>query len=252
MTGIRPSLIAASRRRAFNPLSLSPALWLDANDLSGSDGTQIATWTDKSGNGRNAMQATSVSQPKLYNNVLNGNQVARFDGVNDFLDVSGIPAITSLTTLAVFSPSFGGATTSAWFRVFSVRGPANDVDFSQSGHYIPIKRNLSTSTMGSFANSGIRSTAAGVSNQWEIRASTHTGSSITNHRNGVAASAYAHTLGNVSAACCVGGIGGSFASTDGYLLGDIAEILVYPTALSTADRQKVESYLSQKYNIALA
>jgi len=37
-----------------------------------------------------------------------------------------------------------------------------------------------------------------------------------------------------------------------YHQGDIAEILVFPTTLSTADRQKVEQYLSNKYAIALA
>ena len=41
---------------------------------------------------------------------------------------------------------------------------------------------------------------------------------------------------------------GSYNLNNG-LNGDIAEILVYNTALSTADRQTIENYLNQKYGL---
>jgi hypothetical protein len=46
---------------------------------------------------------------------------------------------------------------------------------------------------------------------------------------------------------------GTYRSNDNrWFSGDIAEILVFPVALSAENRQKVERYLSQKYNIELA
>ena len=45
---------------------------------------------------------------------------------------------------------------------------------------------------------------------------------------------------------------GGFNSTSSQLNGDIAEILVFPTALSTENRRRIEGYLSSKYNIAIS
>lgn len=59
----------------------------------------IASWTDESGNGKNATQGTSAARPTGVTNVYNGKSCARFDGVNDLLT----------------HPSVTGA--SAWFVV---------------------------------------------------------------------------------------------------------------------------------------
>lgn len=58
----------ASARRQWTPAQLSTALWLDAadaNTLTVSN-LQVSQWNDKSGNGRNAVQATSASQPSYF------------------------------------------------------------------------------------------------------------------------------------------------------------------------------------------
>ena len=63
----------------FNPLSLSPALWLSDT------GSDPSVWPDLSGNGRNATQATSTQRPAIVTGAQNGRQVRRFDGTDDFL-----------------------------------------------------------------------------------------------------------------------------------------------------------------------
>jgi hypothetical protein len=84
----------------FSPLSLSPALWLDASDSStlytdsglttlvAADGDPVGGWKDKSGNTRHATQASGTNKP-AYKNAIgstkNGLSVVRFDGVNDSL-----------------------------------------------------------------------------------------------------------------------------------------------------------------------
>lgn len=70
----------------FDPLSLSPALWLDASDAATitSSGGKVSQWNDKSGNGRNVTQATSAAQPSTGTATQNGRNVLVFDG-SDYL-----------------------------------------------------------------------------------------------------------------------------------------------------------------------
>jgi len=50
---------------AFNPLSLSPALWLSDT------GSDASVWPDISGNGRNATQAVALNHPAIVTGALN-------------------------------------------------------------------------------------------------------------------------------------------------------------------------------------
>lgn len=66
----------------FDPLSLSPALWLDASDAATitSSGGKVSEWRDKSTNGYKAVQATSSAQPTTNSVTQNGLNVLSFDG----------------------------------------------------------------------------------------------------------------------------------------------------------------------------
>lgn len=87
MLGIRnPAFLGAAA--GFSPLSLSPALWLDASDsstitASGSP-LKVSQWNDKSGNGRNVTQATATNQPITGAVTQNGLNSVKFE-TNDFL-----------------------------------------------------------------------------------------------------------------------------------------------------------------------
>lgn len=63
----------------FSPLSLSPTLWLDDT------GQDTAIWTDLSGHGRHWTSATATERPAIIPDALNGRQVRRFDGTNDWM-----------------------------------------------------------------------------------------------------------------------------------------------------------------------
>ena len=64
----------------------SPILWYRADAIQGlSDGASVATWSDSSGNGNNATQASSGNRPVWKQNVLNGYPVVRFNGTNSSL-----------------------------------------------------------------------------------------------------------------------------------------------------------------------
>ncbi|MFM6022262.1 MAG: hypothetical protein ACKPER_04955, partial [Dolichospermum sp.] len=85
---MRPSTrLVVLGKKLWTPAQMSTALWLDAADSSTIilNGSTVSQWNDKSGNGRNAIQATATNQPAYTANGLNGKPVLTFDGINDFL-----------------------------------------------------------------------------------------------------------------------------------------------------------------------
>lgn len=87
-------LLAASRRRRARiaPNAVTSATlvaWGDATQLPVvADATPLASWTDQSGLGHHAVQATGSLQPLYKTAIQNGLPVVRFDGVDDFLRVA--------------------------------------------------------------------------------------------------------------------------------------------------------------------
>ncbi len=74
----------------WKPTLLSGAvLWLHGDAVSGNDGDAIATWPNSAptGSANDAVQATAANKPllKKTSNGLNGHNVLRFDGSNDFM-----------------------------------------------------------------------------------------------------------------------------------------------------------------------
>jgi len=75
-------------------------LWLDASQIAGlNDGDAVGTWSDLSGNGNDATQATASNKPTFQTNELNGLPSIQFDGVDDFL--SNSPSLLSVSKFLV-------------------------------------------------------------------------------------------------------------------------------------------------------
>ena len=83
-----------ARQRHFNAGRAGAAIVLDARFIAQSDNTAVSQWDDRSGNGKNASQATAANQPTFQVAEMNGNPVVRFDGANppnaDYLDVGAL------------------------------------------------------------------------------------------------------------------------------------------------------------------
>jgi hypothetical protein len=83
---------------ALNKYSIPDlALWIDASDLDGdgttdsvTNGASISTWTDKSLTGAIVNQANSDNQPTRQTNSFGTKPGVRFDGTNDFLNISSL------------------------------------------------------------------------------------------------------------------------------------------------------------------
>lgn len=105
----------------FDPLSLSPALWLDASDTATVLHTANAVyeWRDKSGNSRHALQGTSGNRPVTNTRPQNSLNAIDFNG----------------TSHSMLLPSYFDNLSTKDFTVYVVFKPdtstGNDVLFSQ-------------------------------------------------------------------------------------------------------------------------
>lgn len=89
----------------FNPLSLSPALWLDAADTStitASSG-DVSQWNDKSGNGYNFTQSTAANQPKTGTATKNGYNVIDFTTAAKTLTIGTTNLLRNVTGATIYS-----------------------------------------------------------------------------------------------------------------------------------------------------
>ena len=90
----------------FSPLALGPSMWLDAADTStitASSGS-VSEWRDKSGNARDATQATSANQPTTAVNTQNGLNLLTFNGSSNFFTTpSFTPPATGFSTFVVLN-----------------------------------------------------------------------------------------------------------------------------------------------------
>jgi hypothetical protein len=227
MTFARP---VAGGGGSFDPLSLSPALWLSDT------GSDPSVWSDLSGNARHAVQATSGNQPSIVTGVINGRQVRRFDGVNDFL-VS--PLVVHGLTLTTFAVSKITANTDIGAIFSSGRGGGDPAPLEaalRNAFVSGTNAYRSTPSGTSRVNGGTTLTLAASPSPFYITSTVHTAAvNITSGSNTTHVGVVLNSSG-----------------VPAFLLnGDIAEIIIYPTALGTTDRQAVESYLSAEYAITL-
>ncbi len=206
------------------------AYWLDASNaasltLSGS--SVMAMKNDLSGNGQ-AFATNGATAPTLVPNGLNGKSVVRFDGSSNTLSYAG--SVTAETVFIVNTPS----------NISGFRGI-----WGSNGDDNGIRLNGNPSWQGQpdgggdgndFANNAGGTTYITTPSGFDVN-TTNFGSVGTPH----ILTAYGNAnYGNTGLGNYFGGGGRAYG-------GDIAEVLVYSTQLSAADRQEVEAYLDGKW-----
>ena len=233
---------------AFSPLTFNPALWLSDT------GSNVAQWDDLSGNGRHATQAVGANQPSIVTNALNGRQVRRFGGVDDFLTIADRALLRNLSGATIFSvinPSVQTAGDRIVFSYFTST-VGNLFYMAQNGAQLIYGGRRVSGTAGDFTTFGtVTASVPRIVTTQQRWSTAQKEAWITQGQTDLDASF--QTLGNSENAnsafdpC----IGKSADTAINFFNGDIAEIIIYQTALSTSQRQGVELYLSQKYNILL-
>ena len=244
---------------AWAPTDLANiALWLDATSglydaTTGgaavtANGAYIARWEDRSGNGRHFSQATVNSRPTLATAGLNSKATIFFDGTDDFLD-------------ATYSRPYAAQTLFLVVRMDSAKTQSGLFSESQSAAsdqslYLPAV--AGTTSIGSTTDSSAtrRSASAYTLATYYIATFTHSGATLANYLNGIAAVAESDSFPggtyNVARARLGGRINSNGTNVAGANLpGSIAEVIAYDRLLTTDERDTVHAYLSTKWGIAL-
>jgi len=91
------------------------------------------------------------------------------------------------------------------------------------------------------------SKATAAAGSFGIFSSKYDGTNHTFYANGAAKTAVGST-GTFNISRCA--VGAGLTNSDG-MQGDIAEVLIYSSALSNTDREAVEDYLGAKYGITI-
>lgn len=253
---------------AFSPLSLNPSLWLKADrglyqestftTPAVADADPVGGWQDQSGNARHMIQTTAGNRPALKLAIKNGKPVVRFDGVNDWMlsnaaasawkhlhDGTGstVFIVLNQTADADVSVLITGAWSSTNRGYLLYRDPASD----RPALYIDNGTSNILSLNGS-ANSWIH-------NQWKILESSYedhpsvtdafihvNGSSVGSADDtGSPSTSDPHTTLHLATRNTVLGTA--------LLTGDVAEIVIYPSVLTTAQRTQVRDYLNSEYAV---
>lgn len=206
-------------------------LWLDASDsttitLDGSN--NVEEWDDKSGNGRNVLNANVLERPGYELAAVNGLNVVRFDGANDRL-------------IGTFSDLTQPSTVFIVFKVTSV-ATAFQVIFDSR---ITLPHDIYLATSSLVLEASVSSITGGTltANQQTLLTGRFNGASsfIRKDKTQVAS-------GNAGTNVLTGGITlGTNRAGEAPLGGDICEFIYYAAQLTSDEIDDVESYLSAKW-----
>ena len=107
MGAVNPTTFSILTYRAFEPTEISGLkAWYDASTINQADGTNVSAWLDSSGNEAHMYQSTTSAQPTLQTNELNGRAVVRFDGTDDFMNLTAPFDVEPIGTPSLNSNSF--------------------------------------------------------------------------------------------------------------------------------------------------
>ena len=232
-------MMGAAKGKAPDELSTTVFRWYKASQITGlSDGDPVSQWDDESANADHAVQATGANQPIYKTGILNGHPVVRFDGSNDYLTLSNILDATS-SVGHFFAVAIHNGTGIA--NILS-----NRVDGSNSGGWLLGYQDQATPRYG---HNGVGTVTYSATDQFNI---------IEAQRNGTTSSVIGvnGSLGSSSALNYT--VAGSSATKLGVLdtngtralNGDIAEIVIYDSLLSSADRLALIQHFKAKYGIS--
>jgi len=199
----------------------------DATALSLSDGETVSTWADESGNG---YDLTATGGPTFVDGSLNGNPVVRYNGTDDYHQVS-FSAISQPNTIFVVVDN-------ATMDEDSIVESASDTDRQ-------VLRATSTDGYRQWASSDGGWGDSNDTTQRAIVAALFDGSSSFLRVNGTETST---SIGTNALAGLT--LGAQYDGAQNYFDGDIAEVLHYPMDKSGIVTD-VESYLSDKWGITV-
>ena len=238
-----------------NPSGASPILtnlhrWYDASVSSSitSASNLVSQWNDLSGNGGHLTQATGALQPTTNTTTQNGLNVlvSTADVMNATVSITS----NAFTFFIVANKTGAGTASNVYTRLMSLRITTNN-DFNNTDGatliYSPDAGIFGTANkVGTYRNSASPTSIAGIYNQSNIHVFRLDGANVKQWFNATTATGTtsatpmnSNQLGMFGAAA-TGGV-------DGFLNGNIAEVLLYNAVLSDTDVATNNAYLKTKW-----
>lgn len=194
-------------------------------------------WSDKSGQGSHATQGTSTAQPKYVGNSLGGKSVLAFDGGDTLALPSTLYSIPNgASTLFAVAKRDTEAATST--RIISMNQGAGTF-----GYYLNFSATVGT--VEYLNNTALNVASTGNTNtNYQIITALRSGitQSISINNNTPTTNTNGAGVSGIDRAYIA-----SNNNTDRFLIGAIAEILIYNRALSNAEMARINRYLSTKW-----
>jgi len=206
-------------------------LWLKADDVVKDGSNYVSQWNDNSGNGFHPIQATGTYQPLWVDNELNGHPVIRFDGADDFLDVS-------------FGQTFEQP--NAIFIVWKANNETSTAFSTDATNYVNGSFYTTSNQISLDFGTRIRTSNTNVFGNNVLN--TLIGNGINSHiRENAVSLTNGNTGNNPINIFSVGKLSGY---SGWWLSGNVAEIIYCNSLLTETQRQFVEEYLMNKYNLS--
>ncbi len=222
-------------------------LWLKADsgveELAGDsaeDTDPVLNWLDNTDNNNDATQATGINQPIFNENAINFNPMIDFDGTNHEM----LATTASNATMTIFAVAEG---------TFNTTKHLLNLNGGGSGS-VSIEQTSSTAFQGRYYDgsdpTGVVSTTIADGTPFLVNYDYVAGSNSELFDAG-ASQGTASTNANTLPASLTAGIGAHPSNTGRRWDGGIAELIVFNQALTSGERDQVESYLAIKYGITL-
>ena len=221
----------------WTPANITTELWLDAADASTliESSGRISQWSDKSGNARNATEATL--KPKITTAAQNGLDVVEFDpAANSFQQLVLASQLTGLGHVFFVAKKNDVNDSDVVSSNFSAGNDVRSVSFGVSAGSNFVVQQLA----------GSLSTA--VRNQWHIAEIETTGANASLGINGTRTTSADTDTMQVSHIGRYANSNATFARQYSFR-GMIGEYIAIASSLSTTNRQKMEGYLAHKWGL---
>lgn len=220
------------------PLTISGLVaWFAADRIVGlSDGAAVSTWSDISGFGHDLAQATGSQQPLYKTSILNGHPVVRFDST-DYMKTATFTLAQPYTVFIVCCPS---DVTTAGNHILA---DGNSIDTGMMFFNVAAP---GSAALDLYAGGTVVSGQMATVGEYLVFEAIFNGASSIANKNGTGTTGDAGTATPSGLTLC--------ARADGFtpLTGDVAEVLIYNSGLSSGNRSTLRSYLGSKYGISVA
>jgi hypothetical protein len=243
--------IPMSPSPATVPVGVYPAtlaLWLRADSGVTTDANGVIQWNDLSGNGNNLFQTYGPPyEPQLVTNAINGEPVIHFTGSNiTFMTAVTSPTLAITNDISIFTVvnfvTLAGGTNGMIVSKTTAAQPASYDYYANASAERLGRGNGATSVFVTATNMP----AVGVPHILDV---VMQGTNVLERLDGLI-----NGRGSLKTTMTDNGDNlyiGSRVDGGNHLTGDLAELMVVGSALSTNDVASLESYLATEYNLRI-